>query len=250
MPDPELPPFQFLDRTWPDVFANLAIDEALLIEADRHGQSAVLRAWELPDLAVVMGASCRMREAVNVEACRTDGVPIARRASGGGSVLIGPGALNVTVILPIASAPGIGAVDEVQRWLLGRIAEKLRALGPPVEVLGSGDLTINGRKCSGNAQRRLKRSFLVHATILYDLPADQIARYLGVPPRRQPEYRDGRSHSDFVTTLPLSRAEILGAVRDAWIPPGTPSDAPEIPEATVAELIETKYANPSWIERF
>lgn len=252
MPDPELPPFLVLDRTLPGVAANLALDEALLIEADRRGDAGpgILRSWELPGLAVVMGASCRMAEAVDLDACLLDGVPVSRRASGGGTVLIGPGALNVSVILPIASAPGIAAVDEVQRWVLGRVAERLRALGPPVEVLGSGDLTLSGRKCSGSAQRRLRRCFLVHASILYDLPASRISRYLGVPPRRQPEYRAGRDHSSFVTNLPLPKGEILRAFRDAWIPPGVGAEEPPVPEALVAELVGTKYGDPAWTGRF
>jgi lipoate-protein ligase A len=255
MTEPERPEFRALDLTLAGVHDNLALDEALLIEADRQVEGgtdggAVLRCWELPGPAVVMGASCRMAEAVDLSACRRDGVKIARRASGGGTVLIGPGAFNITVILPIASAPGIAAVDEVQRWVLARVADRLRALGPPVEVLGSGDLTIGGRKCSGSAQRRLKRCFLVHASILYNLPADQIARYLGAPPRRQPEYRAGRDHSSFVTNLPLPREAIRQAFFDAWLPPGVQAKEPTVPEALVAELVATKYADPAWIERF
>lgn len=250
MTEAELPPFRVIDRTLPGVFANLAMDEALLIEADRLEGPPVLRTWELPERAVVMGASCRMAEAVRVDACREDGVTISRRSSGGGSVLIGRGALNLTVILPIDSAPGRMAVDEVQRWVLGRVADRLRGRGAPVEVLGSGDLALGGRKCSGSAQRRIRKRFLVHASILYDLPAEAIARYLGVPPKRQPEYRAGRSHADFVTDLPLDREAILGAIRDAWTTPGTAVEPPEIPEGLVAELVASKYADPSWIERF
>ncbi|WP_145269965.1 lipoate--protein ligase family protein [Tautonia plasticadhaerens] len=252
MPDPALPPFRVLDLTLPGVFANLALDEALLIEADRRGDAGpgILRSWELPGPAVVMGASCRMAEAVDRDACLLDGVPVSRRASGGGTVLIGPGALSVSVILPIASVPGGAAVGELQRWVLGRLADRLRALGPPVEVRGSGDLALGGRKCSGSAQRRLRRCALVHASILYDLPADLIARYLGVPPRRQPEYRAGRDHAAFVTNLPLPRGAILRAFRDAWIPPGVEPQEPPVPEALVAELVETKYGDPAWTARF
>jgi len=246
----DLPPLRALDRTVPGVFANLALDEALLVEADRDDGPAVLRTWELPEWAVVLGASCRIAEAVNLDSCRRDGVTIARRSSGGGAVVIGPGALNVTVVLPIASAPGIGAVDVAQRWVLGRIADQLRALGPEIEVLGSGDLALDRRKISGSAQRRLKRWSLVHATILYDLPASTLSRYLGRPPRRQPDYRDGRAHEDFVANLPLPRRAILEAVRAAWLSPGQTAGAISVPESLVAELVETKFADPGWIERF
>ena len=240
------PPVRWLDRTLTGVHANLALDEALLVEADQLGGTALVRVWELPTIAVVMGASCRLHEAVNVDACRADGVPIARRCSGGGAVVIGPGALNVSVIVPTDAAPL--AVDEAQRWVLGRIADRLRDLGPMVEVLGSGDLALDGRKFSGSAQRRLKRTMLVHASILYALPADRIARYLGAPPKRQPDYRAGRLHDQFLTTVPLDRDAILGACRSAW--DAEPSDEDEIRMAYVEKLVATKYADPSWVERF
>ena len=119
----------------------------------------------------------------------------------------------------MAAAPGLGAVDVAQRFVLERIAAAVRALGPPVEVLGSGDLTLARRKVAGSAQRRLRHHFLVHATILYRFPLERIARYLG-PPRREPSYRQGRPHEEFVANLDLPRAALVGAIRSAWLPPG------------------------------
>ena len=57
----------------------------------------------------------------------------------------------------------------------------------------------DGRKFGGSAQRRLKSWFMVHCSILYDFPIERIDRYLKMP-RRQPEYRAGRSHGDFLST--------------------------------------------------
>ncbi|CAN5884824.1 lipoate--protein ligase family protein [soil metagenome] len=246
--EPVIRDMQYLNRTLPGVEANLALDEALLSRADREGGPPVLRVWELPTLAVVLGASCRWRQAVQVEACRRDGVAIARRSSGGGAVVIGPGALNLTVVLPIAAAPGIGAVDIAQRFVLERVADQLRALGPPVEVLGSGDLTIGLRKFSGSAQRRLRNFFLIHASILYDFPLELIPQYLGLP-NRQPEYRAGRSHDEFIRNLELPRSAVLDAVRSAWLSPDGEVPEAEVPLAMVRELVESKFGAPSWVAR-
>src|SRR4051794_15988456 len=158
----------FLEISLPTVEENLALDEALLIEADEGRAGAVLRFWELPNFAVVLGASRRIARDVVVENCRADGVPIARRSSGGGTGVIGPGALNVTVVLSSTMEPMLSAVDTAQAYVLGRMARALRGLGPEVEVLGSGDLTIGGRKFSGSAQRRLRTWLLVHLSILCD----------------------------------------------------------------------------------
>ncbi len=240
--------FRYLNSTLSDVEANLALDEALLNRADREGGPSILRVWELPSLAVVLGASCRHEQAVQMEVCRREGVPIARRSSGGGAVVIGPGALNVTVVLPIQVLPGIGAVDVAQRFVLERIADAIRAVGPPVEVLGSGDLTIGLRKFSGSAQRRLRRYFLVHSTILYAFPLHRIAQFLG-PATRQPEYRANRSHDLFVTNLDLPRATVLEAVRSAWLPQDREVLAAEVPGELVRELIKVKFGDPAWIFR-
>jgi lipoate-protein ligase A len=238
---------RYLEHTKPDLAANLALDEALLVEVE-EGAEPVLRIWEAHDRAVVLGASGRMRDDIDVEACRADGVAIARRSSGGGTVVIGPGALNAAVVLPIDMAPGLGAVDVAQRFVLERFAAGLKGLNSAVEVRGSGDLVLGLRKFAGSSQRRLRRHFLVHASILYQFPTDLIGRYLHLP-RRQPGYRQGRSHEEFLTNLNVDRARLIEAVRDTWIPPGQPIVPVTVPEALVKQLVQSKFADPAWIER-
>jgi lipoate-protein ligase A len=240
--------FRTLDLTLPTVAANLALDEALLIEAEETGRARILRLWELPEPAVVMGASCRLREDVQVDACRAESVPIARRSSGGGTVVIGPGALNATVILDSVDAPGLNAVDIAQQYVLEQVADSIRGIGPPVEVLGLGDLVVAGRKVAGSAQRRLRSCFLVHVSILYDFRLELIARYTHVP-KKQPRYRQGRSHEDFVTNLELSRERLILAVRSAWIEPGTTAEAVTWPQALTERLLTEKFNDREWVER-
>jgi lipoate-protein ligase A len=242
------PVVHYLDATEADAASNVALDEALLVEAEGRGGPSVLRAWELGHLAVVLGASCRLRENVRVEACRADGVEIARRSSGGGTVVIGPGALNFSVVLPIDADPELKSVDTAQRYVLGRTLETIRAEGVPAEMQGSGDLTLDGLKFSGSAQRRLRHHVLVHASLLYDFPLERIDRYTLMPPRR-PSYRADRPHSEFVTNLRLSRSRLLAALRAAWLPEDRDVAPAEIPEQTLRGLIETKFSGIGWIER-
>ena len=204
----------------------------------------VLRVWELDHLAVVLGASCRLREDVRVEACQADGVAIARRSSGGGTVVIGPGALNIAVVLPIDAAPELKAVDDAQRFVLERTARAIRLEGPAVELLGSGDLTVGRRKFSGSAQRRLRHHVLIHASLLYDFPIDRIDRYTRVPSRK-PDYREGRPHAEFVMNLPLPRERLLAALHarpgSRRGPPCLTDPRPRSPRETLfVNSIETK----------
>jgi lipoate-protein ligase A len=237
-----------LDRTEPTIAGNLALDEALLVAAEDRGAAPVLRFWEPTGLAVVLGASSRLREDVDLPACLADGIQIARRSSGGGTVVIGPGTLNVTVVLPADAAPALRAVDTAQAFVLGRIARALRRLGPPVEVRGLGDLTLGDRKFAGSAQRRLRRHVMIHLSLLYSFPVEPIVRYTRLP-RRQPAYRAGRPHESFLTNLNLPRATVLDAIRGAWVSTA-PTPVPAIvPEDLLDELVRDKFGDPVWVER-
>ena len=245
------PPIQarrirFLDFGYPDVPSNLALDEAILIEAEDAGEGACLRLWESPIPAVVLGASGRLLEDVDVTLCESEKIVIARRSSGGGTVMIGPGALNVAVVLPIDFAPGLIAVDYAQLFVLERIASAIRDAGIPVRVQGSGDLTVDGRKVSGSAQRRLKSHFLVHASLLYDFPIDAIVRYTRLPKRR-PAYREDRPHDVFLTNLDLTRDALGAAVKSAWLQPD--AERHEVPDALVRQLVTERFGLKSWVER-
>jgi lipoate---protein ligase len=240
---------QFADFSLPTIAENLAVDEAFLIEADAGRGSSLLRFWDPPEYAVVVGASGRIAEDVFLGACNADGVAIWRRSSGGGTVVIGPGALCVSVILPSDAAPGLARVDLAHTHVLEKIAAALRGTTSSVAVLGRGDLTVKNRKFAGSAQRRLKDWFMVHCSILYDFPIERISRYLK-PPRRQPEYRAGRSHEDFLTNLALPRHEIADAIRSAFADQSDVRTLPAVEPALVQSLLAEKFSNREWIERF
>ncbi len=238
---------RFLDRTLPTIEENLALDEALLVEVEDGREHAHLRVWEPSHPAVVLGASGRYHRDVIVDACQRDGVSISRRSSGGGTVVVGPGALNFSIVLPRGESPGLDDVALAQQYVLERLAAALRIRRQAVEVLGSGDLTLDRKKIAGSAQRRLKRHFLVHATVLYAFPLPLIERYTRLP-ERQPSYREGRSHAEFVANLGVSRSELVAALREAWgISPEAVAVA--IPEDSVRELTRSKFADRSWVER-
>lgn len=236
------------DVTLVDLAADLALDEALLIEIEERGEGGCLRFWERPEFAVVLGASGRIDDDVRRDACLRDNVAIARRSSGGGTVLIGPGALNATIVLPVNASSELRAVDTAQRYVLSRHAAALGRLGLAIEVSGSGDLTIAGRKCSGSAQRRLKATVMIHATILCrSFPINLVNTYL-CEPKRRPSYRGERSHDEFLTRTPLDRGEIVSALIDEW----SEIEAFDFAAALgrIDALVASKFGDPAWVERF
>ena len=135
----------------------------------------MLRFWEPREYFVVAGFSNSVTREANVEACRQAGVGIFRRCSGGGTVLQGPGCLNYALALGIEGRPELETIPAANRHIMGRHRDALSAaLGRKVEVRGVTDLAIDGKKFSGNAQRRKRRALIFHGAFLleFDLGAD------------------------------------------------------------------------------
>src|SRR5690349_11824001 len=97
---------RLLDLTLPTLAENLALDEALLVEGEATG-TEILRFWEWQPLAVVVGAGGRLTLEVNERACNDDNVPVLRRSSGGGAVLLGRGCLLFSLVLAFDHDPAL-----------------------------------------------------------------------------------------------------------------------------------------------
>jgi lipoate-protein ligase A len=235
---------RLLDVTLPTAAENLALDEALLLASEEiHGE--VLRFWELPTLAVVVGAGGSVPIDVNEMACEADGVPILRRASGGGTVLLGPGCLCFSLVLATGSVPGLNEIPASNRYVLGRVLRALRGLVPEAKLEGTSDLAVNGVKFSGNAQQRKRRYFLHHGTLLCGCDLRLVAKYLNAP-ERQPEYRRNRSHTEFVMNIPATTAEVKRLLTEEWRPV---REDVELPMGAVRQLVEEKYGRYEWNRR-
>ena len=207
--------FRLLDLTLASPEANLALDEALLDELDEHGGDPVLRFWESDRYFVVLGPSCRLMDDIHVAACAQDQVPVLRRASGGGTVLQGPGCLSYAFVLPLTWHPNLADIRGANRFILQRIARALHRWEPATAFRGISDLAIDGMKISGNAQHRKRHALLFHGTILHAMRGDLIARYLK-PPARQPEYREGRPHEAFLRAIDVPPQNLKQAIAEAW----------------------------------
>jgi lipoate---protein ligase len=263
-----------LDLTLPSPAENLALDEALLDAAESGGGGEVLRLWESPAHFVVLGAGCRAAEDVDLERCAAEGVPVLRRCSGGGTVLQGPGCLSYALVLEKARRPGVDTIAGTNRLVLGTIARALNGIagavsgvqqapggaahavagvpqapGNPagaIQPAGISDLAADGRKFSGNAQRRRKHCILFHGTLLYRMDLRLMARYLREP-AKQPDYRTRRPHCQFVDNLPASTDDLRRALADTF---QASRQGQAWPTEAVQLLVETKYSQDAWNLQF
>jgi lipoate-protein ligase A len=191
---------------------HLAEDWRLFRRVDEGAADYASRLWEVHAPAVVLGRFGAAADEVFEARCEHDGVPVVRRFSGGGAVVIGPGCLNFSIVLALSRYPEFLDVSRSFTFVLGRIAAALGVEG--VSIAGGTDLAIAGRKVSGNAQRRGRRALIHHGTLLYDFDPTLAARYLREP-RRQPSYRERRPHHDFIGAVRVSRALLTERLANA-----------------------------------
>ncbi|MDF1666728.1 MAG: lipoate--protein ligase family protein, partial [Planctomycetota bacterium] len=184
------------------------------------------------------GISGKVGEEIKLEECRSQSIPILRRRSGGGTVLIGPGCLNYSLILSFENWPHYRDLTHSYRGILNRIG---RTLGDECQLAGPSDLIFDSFKFSGNAQRRLKNAFIHHGTLLYDFDLEKVSQFLKEPPK-QPAYRQRRPHSAFIKNLPLTMDTMKNKLCRAFEAERNWKDS--LPDFR-AQLTET-YLNPDW----
>ncbi|MGQ0732124.1 MAG: lipoate--protein ligase family protein [Acidobacteriota bacterium] len=188
----------------------LARDDELFRAVEGGGGPETLRIWEADRLAVILGRFGTIRADVCEEACHADGVPILRRTSGGGTVLVGSGCLLVSLVFDLHRRPRLTNVADSYRVILDAMLSVLSIPGGTRRNVS--DLAIGAEKVSGNAQRRGRRALLHQGTVLYDCRPQLLARYLREP-ARQPPYRAGRLHEAFVRNVPVPRREVARRLR-------------------------------------
>ncbi len=208
----------------PDPPSAALVNDDLLREYEAGGRPLV-RVYEPGEVWVVLGAGRRAEEDVHLEQAAADGVPLRRRRGGGGTVVLSPGqavlALVTEVSSPFRNREYFRAINH---W----VREALAGLGVPAERIqdrGISDLAMGERKILGTSLYRRRRLLFYQGSLLVDNDLALFDRYLRFP-SRVPDYRMGRGHGEFCTTLaregyalPVSRVmETLERVARTQLP--------------------------------
>ena len=169
-----------------------------LLEEYLRTRVPVSRIYEPDSLCAVLGAAGKPEQDLLLDALSRDGVPWMRRRGGGGTVVLGPGQVVLATVCEVESP---FRNKEYAARINGWIVEALRRLSVTgVQEAGISDLAIRQKKIVGTSIYRTRLVLFYQASILVSNDLSIFTRYLAMPVR-VPDYRLGRSHEDFCTTL-------------------------------------------------
>jgi lipoate-protein ligase A len=239
----------------PRAFAlDIALDEVLV----RRG-SPVVRVWRPLQRVVVLGVASRAADELLLEQCRADNLPVLRRSTGGGAVLVTPDVACFSCIMPHERHPKAKQISGAYALAFEGLARAFGTLGLDVDFERPGDVALSGRKIVGLAQARRRRATLVHGVIPVGIDPELFERYIAHP-ESEPPYRSGRRHRDFVTTLARetgSSGEVLMRRTLSALAQGLSGAEPSAAEpdglaellAEARKLVDERYGRDDWTYR-
>jgi len=172
-----------------NIYENLALENYLFEHLG--AQEELLFLWKNTD-AVVIGRFQDPEIECNLQAMKQDGIPLARRQSGGGTVWHDLGNLCFTFM-------GAKRTFDRRKNLI-LIQRALQSLGFPAELNDRHDILLEGKKISGSAFREVANKAFHHGTLLISSRLDKLRYYLK-PEAEKPQSRHTRSVPSPVTRL-------------------------------------------------
>lgn len=161
-----------------DACLNMAIDEAVSESAAAGGPPTIRFYGWRPD-AVSIGYFQSLEKEVDLARCGALGVDFVRRRTGGGAVYHdGRGEITYSVAGPQELFPR--NIISSYQLICGWVADSLALLGIDAEFRPINDITVGGKKISGNAQTRRGGVLLQHGTVLHSVDVDRMFSVLKV----------------------------------------------------------------------
>lgn len=150
---------KFISNNHTDPHYNLALEEYVLKHLDPQEDFVIL--WQNRP-SIIIGRNQNTMEEINAEYVKKNDISVVRRLSGGGAVYHDFGNLNFTFIVK-------NDQDSVSNYrkFTKPVIDALNRIGIPAEFSGRNDITIEGKKFSGNAQYYYRNKLLHHGTLLY-----------------------------------------------------------------------------------
>ena len=155
-----------------DPYSNIATDEYIF----KNINEDCFMLWQ-NDNAIIVGKHQNTLAEINIDYVKEHDIKVVRRLSGGGAVYHDMGNLNYSFT---KTGENTEMVD-FKKYILP-ILEVLQGLGVDARFEGRNDLTIDGKKFSGNAEHVFKNKVLHHGTLLFTSEMKSVSGALKINP--------------------------------------------------------------------
>jgi lipoate---protein ligase len=174
------------------IYEQLLLEEGLL--RTDSGNWCLINEGSTP--SIVMGISGKKEELVDCTKAAKAGIPLIKRFSGGGTVVVDENTLFVTFISQKEIHNFPAYPEPIMKWTEGIYRD---AFTHPEFHLRENDFVIGHKKCGGNAQYIRKERWLHHTSFLWDYCPERMQHLL--LPKKMPSYRLERSHGEFLCRM-------------------------------------------------
>lgn len=167
-------PFRVIDTGLRDGRRQIAFDQAL-IDLRKAGRIPdTIRFLRFPPTALIGRHQALSRE-IKLEHCRSRGVGVVRRITGGGAIYFDEGQLGWELVFDRATL-GIASLADLARVICEAAAAGLSRLGVNAKYRPRNDIEVDGRKISGTGGFFDGDTLFYQGTVLVDMnPADMTA---------------------------------------------------------------------------
>lgn len=153
----------------------------------------------IPDKTyIVLGASNNAKDAVNEEPTLRDNITVVKRKTGGQTVMLTPN--NIIISAVIIDESIMKPKDVFNRFndhIIGAISKNHIV---KFSTRGISDIATGELKILGSSMYRGRGYLFYHAVLNFNEPSTTFQKYLKHP-NNEPDYRKGRMHHEFVTSL-------------------------------------------------
>jgi lipoate-protein ligase A len=248
--------WRLLDTGLHDAFYNMALDEAIVMARSGKLVPNTLRLFRWKPSAISIGYFQSTEEEVNIEACEKERIDCVRRRTGGGAVYHDTeGELTYSIIMNEDHRLVSKDFQVTYSTLCNGIVAGLARLSIPAEFKPINDITVEGKKISGNAQTRGMNIVHQHGTILREIDPGLMFSVLRVPSEK---IRDKliKSAEERVTStnkylerqvgFEELKTALISGFSETFNVSFVPGKTVEFEEKQCAKLSTEKYGTKEW----